>query len=86
MDNTPDFIWFIFAYWFIGLVSLLLPPFKSQILRQDLSIALLEWSGQISKAKRIAYSFTVVMTASLIWPLLVANHWLLVANYWLRNK
>ena len=86
MDNMPDFIWFIFAYWFIGLVSLLLPPFKNQIWREDFYIAVLETSGQISKAKRIAYSFTVVMTASLIWPLLVANHWLLVANYWLRNK
>ncbi len=70
------------AYLLIGLALILTPPFRRVIFREDARLALLETRGDISKAKSISFSFTVVALISLIWPALVSYHLFLI----IRNE
>ena len=81
--NDPVLISFVqatLAYLLIGLALILTPPCRRVIFREDARLALLETRGEISRAKSISFSFTVVALISLIWPALVCYHLFLVTR------
>ena len=74
MGYMADFMWFFLVYMLVGLFSLLTPPFRKVVLREDTVTAALQAQGKVTWRTRAAFKLTVVILVSLIWPILVIHH------------